>query len=156
MLDEPSIGLHPVNVDGLLGVMRDLLADGNSVVFVDHDVQILREADWLIEIGPGSGTEGGSVIAQGEPERLPESAGSLLAGFLDGSEDPVVQPGAEAGEVFDRGAIRLETDAVHTVHPLNVEFPLGRLTAIAGVSGSGKSTLPVSYTHLTLPTILLV
>lgn len=141
MLDEPSIGLHPVNVDGLLGVMRDLLADGNSVVFVDHDVQILREADWLIEIGPGSGTEGGSVIAQGEPERLPESAGSLLSGFLDGSEDPVVQPGAEAGEVFDRGAIRLETDALHTVHPLNVEFPLGRLTAIAGVSGSGKSTL---------------
>ncbi|APT87964.1 excinuclease ABC subunit A [Corynebacterium frankenforstense DSM 45800] len=141
VLDEPSIGLHPVNVDGLLGVMRDLLADGNSVVFVDHDVQILREADWLIEIGPGSGTEGGTVIAQGAPAQLPESAGSLLAGFLDGSEDPVVQPGAGAAEVFDHGAIRLETDAVHTVHPLKVEFPLGRLTAIAGVSGSGKSTL---------------
>lgn len=70
VLDEPSIGLHPVNVDGLLGVMRDLLEDGNSVVFVDHDVQILRQADWLIENGPGSGRDGGTIIATGTPTEV--------------------------------------------------------------------------------------
>ena len=65
VLDEPSIGLHPANIEGLIGVMRDLVADGNSVVLVDHDVQVLREADWMIEIGPGSGSAGGSVLAEG-------------------------------------------------------------------------------------------
>ncbi|MGD7732057.1 excinuclease ABC subunit UvrA [Propionibacteriaceae bacterium G57] len=141
VLDEPSIGLHPANIDGLLGVMRDLLADGNSVVFVDHDVQILRRADWLVEMGPGSGTEGGTVIAHGSPAELPAANGSLLAGFLTGDEPTVVRPTATADEVFDLGTIHLETAAIHTVHPLAVDFPLGRLTAITGVSGSGKSTL---------------
>ncbi|WP_340536891.1 excinuclease ABC subunit UvrA [Nocardioides sp. GXZ039] len=141
VLDEPSIGLHPANVDGLLGVMRDLLADGNSVVFVDHDVQILGEADWLIEIGPGSGVDGGRIIAQGTPSQLSAAADSLLAGFLTGDEPVVVRPPLDPATVFDRGAIHLETDAIHTVHPLDVDVPLGRLTAITGVSGSGKSTL---------------
>lgn len=189
VLDEPSIGLHPANVDGLIGVMRDLLADGNSVVFVDHDVQILREAGWLIEIGPGSGYEGGQVIAQGtvddlvasqvssdsntkpgadpnggtgislDAEHYSESesdagaatntgtrlggrgSGSRLAGFLAGTEDVIVRSRASADHVFDLGRIRLSTDAVHTVHPLEVSFPVGRLTAITGVSGSGKTTM---------------
>lgn len=141
VLDEPSIGLHPVNVDGLLGVMRDLLADGNSVVFVDHDVQILRDADWLIEIGPGSGAEGGTVIAEGTPRDLPRAPESLLAGFLTGDETVVLRPSAEPGTVFEHGTIQLKTDAIHTVHPLTIDIPLGRLTAITGVSGSGKSTL---------------
>ena len=141
VLDEPSIGMHPANVDGLLGVMRDLLADGNSVVFVDHDVQILREADRLIELGPGSGNEGGTVIAEGSPRALGRSSRSQLAGFLTGAEPVVVREPAEPATMVDRGAIRLKTDAVHTVHPLEVEFPLGRLTAVTGVSGSGKTTL---------------
>ena len=141
VLDEPSIGLHPANVEGLLGVMRDLLADGNSVVFVDHDVQILREADWLIEIGPGSGTEGGTVIADGSPAALPQAPASRLAGFLSGAEPAVVRPGADRDEVFALGSIHLATDAIHTVRPLTLDLPLGRLTALTGVSGSGKSTL---------------
>ncbi len=141
VLDEPSIGLHPANVDGLLGVMRDLLADGNSVVFVDHDVQILREADWLVEIGPGSGTHGGTVVAEASPTGLADAPGSLLAGFLTGAEPAVVRTRAASDRVFEHGRIRLATDAVHTVHPLEVEVPLGRLTAVTGVSGSGKTTL---------------
>ncbi|MFC4139172.1 MULTISPECIES: AAA family ATPase [unclassified Microbacterium] len=139
VLDEPSIGLHPVNVDGLLGVMRDLLADGNSVVFVDHDVQILREADWLIEIGPGSGSEGGQVIAQGAPDAL--DGPSRIVGFLNGSERVETRGRAASDTVFEQGRIVLRTDAIHTVHPLEVEVPVGRLTAVTGVSGSGKTTL---------------
>ncbi|WP_243723241.1 excinuclease ABC subunit UvrA [Actinomadura sp. 7K507] len=141
VLDEPSIGLHPANVDGLLGVMGDLLADGNSVVFVDHDVQILRRADWLIEIGPGSGAEGGTVIAEGGPDALADAPRSLLAGFLTGDEPVIVRACAEPDTVFDDGAVHLETGAIHTVHPLKVDIPLGRLTAVTGVSGSGKTTL---------------
>ena len=139
VLDEPSIGLHPANVEGLLGVMRDLLADGNSVVFVDHDVQILAEADWLVEIGPGAGTEGGGVIAQGAPRALGEA--SRLGGFLTGDEPVVVRERSAPDAVFVHGAITMSTDAVHTVHPLEVAFPVGRLTAVTGVSGSGKTTL---------------
>ncbi|WP_434056506.1 AAA family ATPase [Georgenia wangjunii] len=141
VLDEPSIGLHPSNVDGLLGVMRDLLADGNSVVFVDHDVQILREATWLVEIGPGSGTGGGRVIAQGTVADLARSPHSLLRGFLTGTEPAVVRERAAEAAMFDAGRIALATDAVHTVHPLEVAVPRGRLVAVTGVSGSGKTTL---------------
>ena len=141
VLDEPSIGLHPSNVDGLLGVMRDLLADGNSVVFVDHDVQILREASWLIEIGPGSGAGGGRVIAQGTAADLAADPHSLLQGFLTGEEPVVVRERAAEAAMFDAGRIHLATDAIHTVHPLEVDVPLGRLVAVTGVSGSGKTTL---------------
>ncbi|WP_229742311.1 excinuclease ABC subunit UvrA [Gordonia jinhuaensis] len=141
VLDEPSIGLHPVNVDGLIGVMNDLLADGNSVVFVDHDVQILRQADWLVEIGPGSGSQGGKVIAAGTPAALHDEPASLLAGFLDGTETVVVRDRAPAEEVFEFGAFALVTSAIHTVAPLEVDFPNRRLVAVTGVSGSGKTTL---------------
>ncbi|WP_152190242.1 AAA family ATPase [Georgenia satyanarayanai] len=141
VLDEPSIGLHPSNVDGLLGVMRDLLADGNSVVFVDHDVQILREASWLVEIGPGSGTGGGRVIAQGTAADLAGSPDSLLSGFLTGEEPVVVRERAGEAEMFENGRLHLATDAIHTVHPLEVDIPRGRLVAVTGASGSGKTTL---------------
>ncbi|WP_127571836.1 AAA family ATPase [Georgenia faecalis] len=141
VLDEPSIGLHPSNVEGLLGVMHDLLADGNSVVFVDHDVQILREASWLVEIGPGSGTDGGRVIAQGTADDLAHDPGSLLSGFLTGAEPVVVRERAEEAAMFDAGRLHLVTDALHTVHPLEVDLPRGRLVAVTGVSGSGKTTL---------------
>src|SRR5699024_120253 len=141
VLDEPSIGLHPVNVEGLLGVMRDLLDDGNSVIFVDHDVQVLRAANWLIEIGPGSGKEGGTVIAENTPEKLADSKQSLLAGFLMGEKEAIVRGIVKPDDAFALGAISLRTDTIHTVAALSVDIPLGRLTAITGVSGSGKSTL---------------
>lgn len=141
VLDEPSIGLHPANVDGLLGVMSDLVADGNSVVFVDHDVQVLRRADHLVEIGPGSGDQGGSVVATGDTADLTASGVSRLAGFLDGAEPVVVRDRADAGSLFAGGAIHLETAQIHTVHPLTVDIPVGRVTAVTGMSGSGKTTL---------------
>jgi excinuclease ABC subunit A len=141
VLDEPSIGLHPSNVDGLLGVMRDLLKDGNSVVLVDHDVQVLREADWFIEIGPGSGADGGRILATGDVASLAENPRSLLGGFLVGREPVVVRPQTDSDEVFDHGRIHLSTSPLHTVHALDLDLPQGRLTAVTGVSGSGKTTL---------------
>lgn len=141
VLDEPSIGLHPSNVDGLLGVVDDLLADGNSVVLVDHDVRVLRHADHLIEIGPGSGADGGRVIAQGTVADVEAAPETRIGPFLSGARTVRVRERATAAEVFADGAIRLETDAIHTVKPLSVEIPRGRLTAVTGVSGSGKTTL---------------
>ncbi|WP_299280046.1 AAA family ATPase [uncultured Georgenia sp.] len=141
VLDEPSIGLHPSNVEGLLGVMHDLLADGNSVVFVDHDVQILREASWIVEIGPGSGADGGRIVAQGTAADLARHPDSLLSGFLTGEEPVVVRERATEEAMVDAGRIRLATGAIHTVHPLEVDIPRGRLVAVTGVSGSGKTTL---------------
>ncbi|WP_246111979.1 excinuclease ABC subunit UvrA [Streptomyces hawaiiensis] len=141
VLDEPSIGLHPSNVDGLLGVMRDLLRDGNSVVLVDHDVQVLREADWLIEIGPGSGTEGGTVLATGDVTTLGKDPDSLIGGFLTGRVPVLVRQRAGRDKMFDQGRIHLSTRPLHTVHALDVDIPRGRLTAVTGVSGSGKTTL---------------
>ena len=141
VLDEPSIGLHPSNVEGLLGVVDDLLADGNSVVLVDHDVRVLRRADHLIEIGPGSGADGGRVIAQGSVEEVEKNPASRIGPFLSGARRVRARARAAAGEVFSAGSLRLETDAIHTVRPLAVEIPRGRLTAVTGVSGSGKTTL---------------
>lgn len=141
VLDEPSIGLHPANVDGLVGVMQDLLADGNSVVLVDHDVQVLREADWLIEIGPGSGAEGGTIVATGTIDDISADPASLIGGFLAGREPTSVRERAGDQEFFDRGSIHLVTAPIHTVHALDVRIPAGRLTAVTGMSGSGKTTL---------------
>lgn len=141
VLDEPSIGLHPSNVEGLLGVMDDLLADGNSVVMVDHDVRALRHADHLIELGPASGADGGRIIAQGGVDDVAADSASRIGPFLSGARKVRVRSRAGVGELFDRGAIHLETDAVHTVKPLAVDIPRGRLTVVTGVSGSGKTTL---------------
>lgn len=141
VLDEPSIGLHPSNVEGLLGVMDDLLADGNSVVMVDHDVRALRHADHLIELGPASGADGGRIIAQGGVDDVAADPASRIGPFLSGARKVRVRSRAGVGELFDRGSIHLETDAVHTVKPLAVDIPRGRLTVVTGVSGSGKTTL---------------
>ena len=172
VLDEPSIGLHPANIDGLLGVMRDLLADGNSVVMVDHDTRILAAADYLVEMGPKAGAGGGHVVACGTPAELRADDRSLIGRYLPDSKtkgvanapagasacvaeapeaaplsvpapDPMadVRPRCPEGQLFERGAIHLETNALHTVHALSVDLPMNRLTAVTGVSGSGKTTL---------------
>ncbi len=139
VLDEPSIGLHPANIAGLTEVMRDLVADGNSVVLVDHDTQILSQADWIIEMGPGAGTEGGSVIAQGTVAEVADRPESLIGPFLSGRANPRRNGGS--GGLFDLGRIHLSTGAIHTVKPLEVDIPRGMLTAVTGVSGSGKTTM---------------
>ncbi len=141
VLDEPSIGLHPSNVEGLLGVMDDLLADGNSVVMVDHDVRVLGHATHIIEIGPGSGADGGRVIARGTVEQVEANPTSRIGPFLAGKEQVRVHRRVAKEHLFDEGLIRLETDAIHTVKPLSVDIPQGRLTVVTGVSGSGKTTL---------------
>ncbi len=141
VLDEPSIGLHPSNVEGLLGVVDDLLADGNSVVLVDHDVRVLAHADHLIEIGPGSGAAGGEVIAQGAVDEVVRDPATRIGPFLSGERKVRVRDRAGVGEVFSRGAVSLETGPIHTVKPLSVRIPRGRLVAVTGVSGSGKTTL---------------
>ncbi|KZX20630.1 excinuclease ABC subunit A [Rathayibacter tanaceti] len=141
VLDEPSIGLHPSNIDGLLDVVRGLLDDGNSVVVVDHDVQVLRAAEWMIEIGPGSGRHGGSVIGSGPLSEIAGTPGSRIAPFLAPGGFEPVRSRAAGADVFERGRLRLRTSPLHTVHALDLEIPKGRLTAVTGVSGSGKSTL---------------
>ena len=140
VLDEPSIGLHPSNIVGLTGVMHDLVADGNSVVLVDHDTQILKEAGWLIEMGPEAGAKGGQVIAEGTIAEIAQNKNSKIGPFLK-AESSVIRKQAAAEEMFAAGHIHLETGAIHTVKPLAVDIPKGRLTVVTGVSGSGKTTL---------------
>ncbi len=153
VLDEPSIGLHPANIVGLNGVMHDLIADGNSVILVDHDTQILAESDWIIEMGPGAGANGGTVIAQGSVKEIAENPASKIGPFLAEavhteaentaanrkSDTELSLPGD--GSLFASGSIRLSTGPIHTVKPLEVEIPKGKLTVVTGVSGSGKTTL---------------
>ena len=139
VLDEPSTGLHPANLEGLIGVMRDLLADGNSVVFVDHDVKVLQSADYLIEMGPGAGERGGRILAQGAPERIAADQDSRIAGFLDGSEPVLVRD--RHPMPAEHEWIRMQSGPIHTVHPLDLAIPRGCMTAVTGVSGSGKTTM---------------
>ena len=141
VLDEPSIGLHPSNIDGLTAVMHDLVADGNSVLLVDHDTQILSEADWIVEMGPEAGASGGQVIAQGTVEDLCWQPDSQIGPYLSGKAETMVRPRTPAEQLFEQGHILLSTGAIHTVKPLEADFPKGKLTVITGVSGSGKTTL---------------
>ena len=141
VLDEPSIGLHPSNIVGLTGVMHDLVADGNSVILVDHDTQILKEADWIVEMGPEAGAGGGHVIAQGTIPAIEANPVSQIGPFLSGTAKTKLRNRAAKENLFANGKIRLSTDQIHTVKPLEVEIPKGRLTLVTGVSGSGKTTL---------------
>ena len=140
VLDEPSIGLHPSNIVGLKAVMHDLIGDGNSVVLVDHDVEILSEADWIVEMGPEAGADGGEVIAEGTIPEIEENKASRIGPFLAGNMAPVRRR-CPAEEMFAKGTIHLSTEAIHTVKPLEADIPKGRLTVVTGVSGSGKTTL---------------
>ena len=141
VLDEPSIGLHPSNIVGLTGVMEDLIADGNSVVLVDHDTQVLSVSDWIIEMGPGAGADGGLVIAEGTPASLSGNPGSIIGPFLSGAAETHLREQASLSGMFSDGKIRLSTSEIHTVKPLEAEIPKGKLTVVTGVSGSGKTTL---------------
>ena len=141
VLDEPSIGLHPSNLAGLTAVMHDLVADGNSVLLVDHDTQVLKEADWIIELGPEAGANGGRLIAEGTVGALETNSASQIGPFLAGRAPVQVRPRAAKDDLFHAGKIRLSTGALHTVKPLEVEIPKGKLTVVTGVSGSGKTTL---------------
>lgn len=141
VLDEPSIGLHPANIDGLSGVMNDLVADGNSIVLVDHDTQILSRADWIIELGPKAGAGGGQVIARGRVEDIAADPRSVIGPFLSGKPRQPDRRRAEEAQLFTNGEICMTTGCIHTVRPLHVRFPKGRLSVVTGVSGSGKTTM---------------
>ena len=141
VLDEPSIGLHPSNVDGLLGVMHDLVADGNSVVVVDHDVRVLKACDHLIEMGPVAGAEGGHVVTQGTVGEVAANPSSRIAPFLSDQVSARIRERVAESQVFSLGHIRMTTSQLHTVKPLDVDIPRGRLVAVTGVSGSGKTTM---------------
>ena len=141
VLDEPSIGLHPSNIVGLTGVMHDLVADGNSVILVDHDTQILKESDWIVEMGPEAGAKGGHVIAEGTIPTIVENPASQIGPFLSGKAETRLRTCAAEKELFANGAIHLSTNSIHTVKPLEVDIPKGRLTVVTGVSGSGKTTM---------------
>ena len=141
VLDEPSIGLHPANIVGLTGVMHDLVADGNSVILVDHDTQILKEADWIVEMGPEAGAKGGHVIAEGSIPAMEENPASQIGAFLSGKAETRLRACAAEKELFTNGTIHLSTAQIHTVKPLEVDLPKGRLTVVTGVSGSGKTTM---------------
>lgn len=141
VLDEPSIGLHPYNLKGLTGVMDDLCADGNSVVIVDHDTQVLKHADWMIEMGKGAGADGGTVISEGSVQNVAENPESIIGPYLSDHYESRIRRMTGKDAMFEKGAIHLETGEIHTVHPLDVRIPRGRLTVVTGVSGSGKTTM---------------
>lgn len=141
VLDEPSIGLHPANIIGLQGVIQDLIADGNSVILVDHDTQILKTSDWIVEMGPQAGANGGYVIAEGSVKDIENNEKSVIGKFLSGEENTVTRNQSSKEQLFEFGKIYMETEKIHTVKPLKVEIPKGKLTVITGVSGSGKTTM---------------
>ena len=141
VLDEPSIGLHPSNIKGLNDVMHDLISDGNSILLVDHDTQILSESDWIIEMGPEAGAKGGYVIAKGSIPQIIADKASMIGPFLAGTANTRIRRPVEENEIFAQGKLHLSTDQIHTVKPLEVDIPKGRLTVVTGVSGSGKTTM---------------
>lgn len=141
VLDEPSIGLHPSNIKGLNDVMHDLISDGNSILLVDHDTQILSESDWIIEMGPEAGAKGGYVIAKGSIPQIIADKASMIGPFLAGTANTRIRRLVEENEIFAQGKLHLSTDQIHTVKPLEVDIPKGRLTVVTGVSGSGKTTM---------------
>lgn len=141
VLDEPSIGLHPSNIVGLRGVLHDLIEDGNSVVLVDHDVQILKDSDWIIEMGPQAGVNGGYVVAEGTIPEIIDNKKSIIGGFLSDKEEVKIRDNISPDMMFKNGKIHLETNSIHTVKSLKIDIPKGRLTVVTGVSGSGKTTM---------------
>lgn len=141
VLDEPSIGLHPSNIEGLKGVIHDLIDDGNSVILVDHDIEILSESDWIVEMGPGAGVYGGYVVSQGTVSDIKKNKNSIIGQFLSNRNNIILRKNTKLENMFENGKIHLATNSIHTVKPLEVDIPKGKLTVITGVSGSGKTTM---------------
>lgn len=141
VLDEPSIGLHPHNLKGLTGVMDDLAADGNSIILVDHDTQVLKHSDYMVEMGRGAGADGGTIIAQGSIPDVVGNKDSVIGPYLADDYESRIRPVTDAADLFAKGTIHMETSDIHTVHPLDVKIPMGRMTVVTGVSGSGKTTM---------------
>ena len=139
VLDEPSIGLHPSNVDGLIAVIKRLIADGNSIILVDHDTKILSVADYMIELGPTAGADGGNVIAKGSLDEIKSNSNSQIAPFLTNSEKIIIRD--KSSDIFEYGEIGIKTSEIHNVKAMDVKIPKGKLTVVSGVSGSGKTTL---------------
>lgn len=137
VLDEPSIGLHPDNINGLLNVFKQLVAQGNSLVVVDHNVDIVRAADHIIEIGPGSGDNGGQIIATGTPAQLAKNKNSLIGPYLNGTAELIARP----IQSMDTAKITIAVSEHYNLHDVKVDLPLNRLTAVTGFSGAGKTSL---------------
>ncbi|WP_198414971.1 excinuclease ABC subunit UvrA [Piscinibacter terrae] len=136
VLDEPSAGLHPADGEALLSALRGLKDAGNTLFVVEHDVDLMRQADWLVDVGPDAGERGGEVLYSGPPAGLAGVAASRTAEFLFPSERTTPAPWRPA-----KGWLKLEGVCRNNLHGVDVDFPLGCLTAVAGISGSGKSSL---------------
>lgn len=141
VLDEPSVGLHPDNVAGLIEVFHELVDQGNSAVVVDHEAAIINAADWIIEIGPGSGSQGGEIIAQGTPAKIKQVKDSLIGPYLDGQAELYARQPSPQEKLFSAGAIEFTVTDRFNLKNVDVKLPVGRLTAVTGFSGAGKTTL---------------
>jgi excinuclease ABC subunit A len=138
VLDEPSVGLHPTNIQGLRKTITALAANGNSVVVVEHEREIVQTADWVIELGPAAGAKGGRVIAEGSPGQLERDPRSIMGPFLAGA------PAVPVDRAQRRGSgdqVTLHVGDLYNLHDVTADFPVGRLTALAGPSGAGKTAL---------------
>jgi excinuclease ABC subunit A len=142
VLDEPSVGLHPSNVTGLHAMISALAANGNSVVIVEHERELIRAADWVIELGPGAGQLGGRVIAEGTPDQVAANPDSVIGPFLAGALGVSAAASADRpARTGDAGQLRIEVADLYNLHDVAVSFPVNRLTGVAGPSGAGKTAL---------------
>jgi excinuclease ABC subunit A len=137
VLDEPSVGLHPSNVQGLRSAITALTGNGNSVVVVEHEREIIRAADWVIELGPAAGAKGGTIVAQGTASQLEADPRSIIGPFLAGTA--TVRRDRPPGD--PDGQITIEVGDLYNLHNVTASFPVRRLTALAGPSGAGKTAL---------------
>ena len=145
VLDEPTVGLHAGDIARLNAVMRRLVDQGNTVVVVEHDESVMRAADHLVEIGPGAGKDGGTIVFQGPMSALATARGSLTADYLCGRRQPAKPPHRPCPK--SHPVLRIEGATLHNLRGLDVAIPLNRLVCLTGVSGSGKSTLLESVIH---------
>ncbi|MBL3530609.1 excinuclease ABC subunit UvrA [Companilactobacillus zhachilii] len=138
VLDEPSVGLHAANVDGLIKILRELVRLGNSLIVVDHDTSIIAAADYVIEIGPDSGSDGGRIISQGTVEQIKAEKESVIQPYLNGTADIIKH---KATKPFQKGTISVSIKDRHNIHDLTAKFSKESLNLVSGMSGSGKTTL---------------